>query len=189
MRHDVIVIGAGHNGLVAATLLARAGLDVRVVEERDVVGGAARTETPFAKVPGLRQSTGAILLGLMPPELIRLLGSTYLCCAATRTTSSPRPARGTCRSAPTPMRRTGSWNGSSLPPTCAPTRRCRPSSPRFATTWRPPGSPSRSPSRTPPNVTSGPRCDRPSSTCAAARSPPISTGSVSPASCCRRCTS
>jgi phytoene dehydrogenase-like protein len=74
VHHDVVVIGAGHNGLVAATLLARAGLDVRVVEERDVVGGAARTETPFAKVPGLRQSTGAWLLGLMPPELIRLLG-------------------------------------------------------------------------------------------------------------------
>ncbi|HEX6444515.1 MAG TPA: NAD(P)/FAD-dependent oxidoreductase [Streptosporangiales bacterium] len=73
-RADVVVVGAGHNGLVAATLLARAGLDVRVVEERDVVGGAARTETPFPKVPGLRQSTGAYLLGLMPPELISLLG-------------------------------------------------------------------------------------------------------------------
>ncbi|MQA78517.1 MAG: FAD-dependent oxidoreductase [Streptosporangiales bacterium] len=73
-RVDVVVIGAGHNGLVAATLLARAGLSVTVVEERDVVGGAARTERPFAKVPRLRQSTGAYLLGLMPPELIRLLG-------------------------------------------------------------------------------------------------------------------
>jgi phytoene dehydrogenase-like protein len=73
-RHaDVVVVGAGHNGLVAATLLARAGLSVVAVERDDVVGGAARTERPFAKVPGLAQSTGAYLLGLMPPELERLL--------------------------------------------------------------------------------------------------------------------
>jgi len=72
-RADVVVVGAGHNGLVAATMLARAGLSVVVVERDHVVGGAARTETPFAKVPGLRQSTGAYLLGLMPPELEQLL--------------------------------------------------------------------------------------------------------------------
>src|SRR3954465_7925762 len=72
-RADVVVVGAGHNGLVAATLLARAGLTVVVLERDHVVGGAARTEQPFAKVPGLRQSTGAYLLGLMPPELEQLL--------------------------------------------------------------------------------------------------------------------
>jgi phytoene dehydrogenase-like protein len=70
---DVIVLGAGHNGLVAATLLARAGLSVDVLERADVVGGACRTETPFAKAPSLRASTGAYLLGLAPPELLRLL--------------------------------------------------------------------------------------------------------------------
>ena len=55
-------------------MLARAGLSVVVVERDRVVGGAARTEQPFGKVPGLRQSTGAYLLGLMPPELENLLG-------------------------------------------------------------------------------------------------------------------
>lgn len=56
---DVLIVGAGHNGLVAATLLARQGLAVEVYEEKDIVGGACRTEYPFAKAPGLPQSTGA----------------------------------------------------------------------------------------------------------------------------------
>lgn len=67
---DVVVVGAGHNGLVAAILLARRGLRVTVVEEKPVVGGAVRTEHPFASAPKLGASTGAYLLGLMPPELL-----------------------------------------------------------------------------------------------------------------------
>ncbi|MFY1695149.1 MULTISPECIES: phytoene desaturase family protein [unclassified Solwaraspora] len=73
---DVVVVGAGHNGLVSAILLSRAGLDVLVLEAADVVGGATRTEQPFPKVPGLRHSTGSYLLGLMPPELLATLDVT-----------------------------------------------------------------------------------------------------------------
>src|SRR3981081_573183 len=70
---DVVVIGAGHNGLVAALVLVRRRLDVLVLEEKEVVGGAARTEHPFGRAPGLAAWTGAYLLGLMPPELLRKL--------------------------------------------------------------------------------------------------------------------
>ena len=71
---DVIIVGAGHNGLVAALLLARRGLDVLVLEEKHVVGGAARSERPFRNAPDLTSSTGAYLLGLMPPELLQITG-------------------------------------------------------------------------------------------------------------------
>jgi phytoene dehydrogenase-like protein len=73
MKTDIAIVGAGHNGLVAAALLAEAGFDVRVFEQKDVVGGAVKTETPFEKVPALEHSTGAYLLGLTPPELLRRL--------------------------------------------------------------------------------------------------------------------
>ncbi|HVE98118.1 MAG TPA: NAD(P)/FAD-dependent oxidoreductase [Mycobacteriales bacterium] len=72
-RADVVVVGAGHNGLVASVLLARAGLSVVVLDQAPVVGGACRTEAPFRKAPDLRASTGAYLLGLMPPELLATL--------------------------------------------------------------------------------------------------------------------
>lgn len=73
-KADVIVIGAGHNGLVSAMLMARQGLDVLVLEDKDMVGGAVKTEKPFKKAPNLATSTGAYLLGVMPPELISKLG-------------------------------------------------------------------------------------------------------------------
>ena len=71
---DVAIVGGGHNGLVAAILLARKGLRVTVLEDKSAVGGAVKTEYPFAKAPKLGISSGAYLLGLAPPELLADLG-------------------------------------------------------------------------------------------------------------------
>jgi len=68
VRYDVIVIGGGHNGLVCACYLAGAGLKVKVLERRRVVGGAAVTEE-FA--PGFRNSTAAYTVSLLNPKVIR----------------------------------------------------------------------------------------------------------------------
>lgn len=70
---DILIIGAGHNGLVSAIILARQGFNVLVLEEKPVIGGACRTEKPFKTAPNLGTSTGAYLLGLMPPELLQKL--------------------------------------------------------------------------------------------------------------------
>ena len=71
---DVIIVGGGHNGLVSAIFLARKGLDVLVVEGKQMIGGAAKTEYPFKNAPLLGTSTGSYLLGVMPPELIQKIG-------------------------------------------------------------------------------------------------------------------
>jgi phytoene dehydrogenase-like protein len=65
---DVLIIGAGHNGLVCASYLAAAGFTVRVVERRGVVGGAAVTEEFH---PGFRNSTASYTVSLLNPQVIR----------------------------------------------------------------------------------------------------------------------
>lgn len=65
---DVIVLGGGHNGLVCACYLAQAGVRVRILERRAIVGGAAVTEEFH---PGYRNSTASYTVGLLAPEVIR----------------------------------------------------------------------------------------------------------------------
>ena len=66
-RHDAVIIGGGHNGLVCAFYLARAGLKVRVLERRGIVGGAAVTEEFH---PGFRNSTASYTVSLLNPKVI-----------------------------------------------------------------------------------------------------------------------
>ncbi len=69
-RYDAIVIGGGHNGLVNAAYMARAGKKVVVLERRHVLGGAAVTEEVF---PGFKFSVCSYVVSLLRPEIIREL--------------------------------------------------------------------------------------------------------------------
>src|SRR5919108_698103 len=68
--YDAVVIGGGHNGLVAAAYLGRAGMRVLVLERRHVLGGAAVTEEVF---PGFRFSVASYVVSLLRPEIVREL--------------------------------------------------------------------------------------------------------------------
>ena len=66
--YDAVIVGGGHNGLVCAAYLARAGKRVVVLERRERVGGAAMSEEVF---PGFRFSVFSYVVSLLRPEIIR----------------------------------------------------------------------------------------------------------------------
>ena len=68
VRYDAVVVGSGHNGLIAAAYLAKVGRRVLVLERRGVIGGATVTEEPW---PGYRISTCSYVCQLLLPEVIR----------------------------------------------------------------------------------------------------------------------
>jgi len=71
-RHDVAIIGGGHNGLTAAFYLARAGLSTVVFERREILGGCAVTEEiDRERAPGCRVSTASYMASMLRPEVIR----------------------------------------------------------------------------------------------------------------------
>ena len=102
-RYDAIVVGGGHNGLVAAAYLAKQGHRTLVCEAREVVGGAAVTEQPFG--PGYKVTSLSYVVSLMPQG-----SSATSTCTATATRSTPGPllrphARGTSLQLNDPARR------------------------------------------------------------------------------------
>ena len=66
-RYDALIVGGGHNGLVAGCYLAKAGLSVLVLERREILGGACVTEELF---PGFHISAASYTVGLLQPEVI-----------------------------------------------------------------------------------------------------------------------
>src|ERR1700737_3945568 len=72
-RYDVVILGAGHNGLVAATYLGRAGLSVLLLEKSDYIGGAKTSQKVFPDYDA-RLSRYSYLVSLFPEKIIRDLG-------------------------------------------------------------------------------------------------------------------
>jgi phytoene dehydrogenase-like protein len=70
-QYDAIVVGGGHNGLVAAAYLARSGARTVVLERRATTGGAATTESPFSDAPDIRVTRLSYVMSLMPPTIIK----------------------------------------------------------------------------------------------------------------------
>src|SRR5438034_7193552 len=72
-RYDVVIVGAGHNGLVAASYLGGAGLSVLLLEKNDYIGGATTSQRVFPDFDA-RLSRYAYLVSLLPQKIIRDLG-------------------------------------------------------------------------------------------------------------------
>ena len=71
--YDAIIVGGGHNGLVAGAYFARGGAKSVVLESRNKTGGAADTSAPFPDHPEINVTTYSYVMSLMPPTIIREL--------------------------------------------------------------------------------------------------------------------
>lgn len=89
--YDAVIVGGGHNGLVAAAYLARAGRSVLVLERRGNTGGAAVSTRPFAGVDA-RLSRYSYLVSLLPDKIVRELGLNFAVRKRTVSSYTPRAA-------------------------------------------------------------------------------------------------
>src|SRR5436189_1534836 len=72
-QYDVVILGAGHNGLVSVSYLARAGLSVLILEKNDYIGGATTSQRVFPEYDA-RLSRYSYLVSLLPQKIIQDLG-------------------------------------------------------------------------------------------------------------------
>lgn len=148
--YDAVVVGGGHNGLVAAAYLARAGRSVLVLERLGTTGGAAVSTRPFAGVDA-RLSRYSYLVSLLPEKIVRELGLRFA--VRKRSISSYTPkGDGACSSAADP-----SAPAPPSPRSPAPTASTRPGRPSTTAPPAPPAASSPpSPSPSPPAPSSTP---------------------------------
>ena len=121
---DAIVVGGGHNGLVAAAYLARSGARTLVLEARGKTGGAATTEAPWPDAPDHRVTRLSYVMSLLPPSIARdldLARHGYKVFPMGRATR-PSPRAGRSSSTPTtPSATTPRWpSGRGKTPTPCP---------------------------------------------------------------------
>ena len=77
-KYDVVIIGGGHNGLVAATYLARAGKSVRILEANPEIGGASQSVKTFPEYDA-NLSRYSYLIALLPDKIVDDLGLSFEC--------------------------------------------------------------------------------------------------------------
>ena len=77
-KYDVVIIGAGHNGLVAASYLAKAGKSVLMLEANDKIGGATQSVKAFANYEAM-VSSYSYLVALLPAKIVQDLGLNFDC--------------------------------------------------------------------------------------------------------------
>ena len=109
--YDAIIVGGGHNGLVAAAYLARSGARTLVLEARPKTGGAATTEAPWPDAPDFKVTRLSYVMSLLPPSIM-IAPSAATSATATKSTMAMLPPRSAAPAVPPAGDPISSWRDS-----------------------------------------------------------------------------